>query len=210
MSLSAVGDLGWRLQRDVLAADGVASQAAAAAAATPAAATPVAADSSNAADVTYRSGDSALAQNIQLFMQVLYEALSNASTAPGTSAGSVERGAALYSPSSSPTYSRGSVASYRTSGYSQGPKGLSGKIQSLISTLNEPQQSPDTSVSSLQSAFGRLLGDLEASGAPVASSVPGSSGRLTLRSWLLGLQQNLQQPAATSFSAVGNLVDVTV
>jgi hypothetical protein len=214
MSLSAVAGLGWRFQRDLL---GVSDFAGADAAAAPAsAAAPIIAQSSNTADATAAAGtlSGARSQDVESFMQALYEALSNAaseSEASASRASTASNEAALYSPPSGPTYSRGSVASYRANGYSQGQKGLSGKIQSLISALSDPEDSPQTqtSISGLQNAFSRLMSDLEASGATPSSSTTDSGSGLTLRSWLLGLQQNLQRPGASAFSSVGNMVDVT-
>jgi hypothetical protein len=214
MSLSAVAGLGWRFQRDLLGVSDLTSAGAAATLARgPAtAAAPIAAQSPNTADVTDATStlSGARSQDVDQFMQALYEALSNVATEPEASAGTASGEAALYTPPSGPTYSRGSVASYRANGYNQGQKGLSGKIQSLISALSDPEDSPQISVSGLQSAFSRLMSDLETTGATASSSTADSSSGLTLRSWLLGLQQNLQQPGASAFSAVGNMVDVTV
>ncbi|HWW21767.1 MAG TPA: hypothetical protein VNZ06_13275 [Steroidobacteraceae bacterium] len=211
MSLSAVSDLGWRLQRDLLGVSGPAdpSLPAALAAGRVAAAATESSDTADAGDAT-RHTEGGAAQHVQLFMQALFQALSSAATAPSQSPGSAGNSAAVFSAPSGLTYSRGSVARYRSHAYQQGSKGLQGKIQSLISALSDPQEAPDSNVSGLQGAFNRLLQDLEAGGTSIASSSFGGGATLTLRSWLLGLQHNLQQPGTTAFSAVGNMVDVVV
>jgi hypothetical protein len=213
MSLSVASDLGWRLQRDMLGMSSLgganipppiaAGRVAPAATESPDSASGDSANDSGASS-------SALAQQVQSFMQVLFEALSNGATSPDPSAGNANGSGSIFSPPSLPIYSRGSVASYRSNGYQQGPKGLQGKIQQLISALGDPSEASGSAVGSLRTAFTRLLQDLDASGASIAPGVSGGSSGLTLRSWLSGLQQNLQQPGATAFSTLGNMVDVVV
>jgi hypothetical protein len=209
MSLSAVSDLGWRLQRDMPDMSGMAGNGVpvtltcgrAAASAT---------QNSNSTDAngtaTSSGGNSALAQNVQLFLQALYESLSTSVTTPAidSATASTAHQHSIYNPPASLTYSRGSVANYRTTAYQQGPKSLQSKLQSMINALSDPDEevAADNVVSGLQGAFKRLMRDLDLSGS-------GSGSGLSLRSWLLGLQQNLQQPGASSFSAVGNMIDVT-
>jgi hypothetical protein len=194
MSLSAVADLGWQVAVPRVA--------------------PAATGNTGAAAVgktAGKPGNSAAAQPVQSFLQALYEALSNAEATPAASrASSASNTASLYSPPLGPSYSRGSVASYRANGYQHGPIGLQGKIQSLVGALGDPDKATSSNVSGLQGAFNRLLHDLQTSGMSIASTSSGGSSGLTLRDWLLGLQQNLQQPGATDFSALGNSVDVVV
>jgi hypothetical protein len=160
------------------------------------------------------SGNSALARDVQLFMQALYEALSTGAPTPtpGSTPASAAHQPSIYNPPAGLTYSRGSVANYRATAYQQGPKSLQSKLQAMIHALSDPEEeaAAQQAVGGLQGAFNRLLRDLAASGASIESNdAPGSGSGLTLRGWLLGLQWNLQQPGASTFSAVGNMVDVT-
>jgi hypothetical protein len=194
MSLSVVAGLGWRFAAPRVA--------------------PAASGNTGAAAVGKSAGNpgnSATAQPVQTFLQALYEALSNAEAIPAASmASNASNTTSVYSPPLGPSYSRGSVASYRANGYQQGPTGLQGKIKSLVGALSDPDEATDSNVRGLQSAFNRLLQDLQGSGTSIAFNSSAGSSELTLRGWLLGLQQNLQQPGATDFSTLGNSVDVVV
>jgi hypothetical protein len=107
MSLSAVAGLGWRFQRDLLGVSDLTSAGAAATLARGAAtaAAPIAAQSPNTADVTDATStlSGARSQDVDQFMQALYEALSNVATEPEASASTASGEAALYTPPSGPT-----------------------------------------------------------------------------------------------------------
>jgi hypothetical protein len=218
MSMAAVADAGWWFHRDLSAVPGFGGQGIAGAFTTgrARAAAPQGADSAAVdADAGSGSSSSTLAQNVQVFMLAFYEALSNTAAQP------VQQGSAstAHTPANNssvyyypPTYSRASVATSRASGYQQGSKGLLAKLQALIAALSDTADTgAENNVSSLQAAFNRLMQDLETSGASLASDGRSGGGSgLSLRSWLLGLQQNLQQPGANTLSPLGNLIDVMV
>ena len=144
----------------------------------------------------------ALGQNLHVFMQALYQALSNTNTsateAPhcGAPAG--------------PTYTKAQPASPRSQGYQHTQGGLHGRIESLIgafrhqdgSSSRAPSPSPsDGSLDGLQAAFNRLLQNL-GTGSPAPPTAD-----LTLHSWLQGLQQSVQQ-GTTRLSSIGSIIDV--
>jgi hypothetical protein len=146
----------------------------------------------------------AIAQNVHIFMQALYQALSNHDSTTAQSADTPQQ-----------------PASSRSQAYQQTQKGLQGRIESLISALKGQGGSSSSmsssapsgaSLSGLQAAFNRLLRDLGANSFGPLSALNALSSRgsdLTLHSWLQGLQTSLQQGTA-QLSSIGNLVDVVV
>jgi hypothetical protein len=138
----------------------------------------------------------AFAQNLHLFMQALYQALSS-------------------------TDSKQQPASPRSQAYQHTQKGLQGRIESLIGALKRPggssssasgTGSSDASLNGLQGAFNRLSRDLGASTfSPLSAlnTLSGLGSDLTLHGWLQGLKTSLQHGTAR-LSSIGNLVDVVV
>jgi hypothetical protein len=129
----------------------------------------VSASSAASASAAGAANSQALGQDLHVFMQALYQALSDTDS---TSA-------------HSPTYSKGQSASAR---------GLYGRIESLIGSAQ--------SLDGLQTAFSRVMLDL-------GTGTPGQGSDLTLRSWLQGLQQSVQQ-GTSPLSSLGSIVDVVV
>jgi hypothetical protein len=220
MALSGIGNIGLYIQQQLSGSDAQSANAGPAA--------PITGEASASA-VGAGSVGGALGQDLQLFMQAVYEALSHAdsTTAKTTDPGGAD--GSNFSAPAGPTYSKGQTPSLRASAYLQGQPVLHGRVGALISALtDEPGSSSNASsaassdggIAGLQAAFSRLLQDLGAANqgasAPASSSinpfsvVSGEGSQLTLNSWLQGLRQSMQQPGTTPFSSVGNLIDVVV
>lgn len=216
MPLSVVSDIGWYIQQlsGSVATAGSSD------------------GSANATRVTNASAagaanTAALGQNLQIFMQALYQALSmvDSTTAPTAAAGGAEDpdfGATV-----GPTYAKLQPAYVRPHSYQHDQNPMNGKIGSLISALkqqggsstNAPPAS-EGSLAGLQAAFNRLLQDLGGRNQGSLQAIPlssnaldalsGQGSELTLQRWLQGLQQSLRQPGTTSFRVAGNIIDITV
>jgi len=217
MPLSAIDNIGWYIQQ----LSGSAAQSVNSA---PAINAP--ADVSTSA--VGAGNTSALGQNLQLFMQALYEAISSADSIPAQNPGARDSQGSDFSTPTYPTYSKGQTTSLSAPGYQQGQSVLHGRIGALISALS-PENAASRNVSStgtsdgnfvdLQATFNRLLQEFAATNQrapPAATSttksfsvVSGEGSTLTLNSWLQGLQQGLQR-STTAFSTVGNIIDVVV
>jgi hypothetical protein len=170
MALSGISDIGWYLQQSsgLIRGNTATSGASASAVGT--------------------GNTEALGQNLHVFMQALYQALSNAdsTTAQTTNAG------------------RAKVPDF----------GLHGRIEALIAGSNDGSLDGLQAAFNrlLQDLGAGSPGPLSAlpsspSNAFNALSVQGSD--LTLHSWLQGLQQSLQR-GTTRLSTIGSIIDVVV
>jgi hypothetical protein len=231
MALSGISDIGWYIQQlsGFIGQSGLGGTAGVSGLSGGSGGYPAGGASAGAvgASAIGASDAAAAGQNLQLFMQALYQALSDAETPPSTNAGGAE-GPDLRT-TASPTYSKGQSPSARSTLYQQGQPGLHSRIESLINVLRQGSGPGNVSsaagsagnLSGLQAAFSRLLQNLgiPSRGAAANSSrsqsntlggLSSQGSDLTLHSWLRGLQQSLQQPGTTRFSSRGNIIDVVV
>jgi hypothetical protein len=193
MALSGIGNVGLYIQQQL---SGRAAQTS---------------GEASASAVGAGSTGGALGQDLQLFMQALYEALSHGDSTTAKTPNAGEADGSNFTAPAGPTYSKGQTPSLQASAYLQGQTVLHGRVGALMSALTDatPAGSSDVKLVGLQAAFSRLLQDLGGSNQD-ASVVSGEGSKLTLNSWLQGLRQGMQRPGTTPFSSVGNLIDVVV